>query len=293
MLLPRYTPLFLLIQFTTFIPEEVMGVTPLLTKNRKALPALSFQEGSFGILSAWPGNEPVAFTLLTLLSILVPVVLILFRVKRRAYEKKQLQALVTGETNERSRIGRELHDGIGAMLLTVNNHLEQYKRNNTNQAQAEALDSIIELVNTTSKELRNTAHNLIPEAIQMQGFTAALQQYCRYISPAGKPEIQLYTYGDWNTVSHTIVTSVFRIVQELVQNTVKHAQATVAAVSVILLEKNIKIIVEDDGTGIIRKKNYTGTGLQNVKARVAALGGKIYIESIEKKGTIIHIEIRI
>ena len=203
----------------------------------------------------------------------------------------KLQSFFEGEQEERARVGREIHDSIGAMLLTMTRRLETYKSKHHAQEQIEDINEILTMIRATSKELRNTVHNLIPEAITLQGLEETIDNFCKEVSKGKEIEIQLYINGDWTSVNQTISFNVFRIVQESVHNIVKHSAATIAAINIVLSEGDVKIIIEDNGRGIEKQVSNKGNGLRNISWRVASLKGTMSIESAKGKGTIIHIAI--
>ncbi|WP_181358353.1 sensor histidine kinase [Taibaiella chishuiensis] len=206
-------------------------------------------------------------------------------------ELLRAKTLFEGEQKERSRLGRELHDGIGSMLLAMNRQLEQYKSKHCAAGEDRDLDQIITMLNSTTRELRNTVHNLIPETLVLQGLEEAINNFCQQINREKKLEIQLYINGNWSEVNNDISLNIFRIVQELVQNIIKHSSATIAAINIVLLDGHVKMIVEDNGKGINKLSKSKGTGLKNINWRVASLEGIMSVESIVDKGTIIHISI--
>jgi signal transduction histidine kinase len=206
-------------------------------------------------------------------------------------QQVHLQSFFEGEQEERARVGREIHDSIGAMLLTMTRRLEVYKSKQQSDQQAEEIDEIISMIRATTKELRNTVHNLIPEAITLQGLEETIDNFCKEVSKGKGLEIQLYINGDWASVNQTISFNVFRIVQEAVHNIVKHSAATIAAINIVLSEGDVKIIIEDNGRGMEKQDNNKGNGLRNISWRVASLKGIMSIESAKGKGTIIHISI--
>jgi two-component system NarL family sensor kinase len=211
--------------------------------------------------------------------------------KKNRQELLRVKSLFEGEQKERSRLGRELHEGIGAMLLAMNQQLETYKSKHRPDGADKDLELIMNMVNDTSRELRNTVHNLIPETIVLQGLEEAINNFCHQINRTKKLEIQLYINGKWSDVAHDISLNVFRIVQELIHNIIKHSHATIAAINIVLLDGNVKMIVEDNGRGIDKRSKSKGTGLRNIRWRVAFLKGSMSIESVMNKGTIIHIAI--
>lgn len=206
-------------------------------------------------------------------------------------ETLRLKSFFEGEQEERARVGREIHDGIGAMLLTITRQLEDYKAKHHSEEKDRDIDTIISTMRATTKELRNTIHNLIPETITLQGLEETIDNFCKEVSKGKGLEIQLYVNGDWASVNQHISFNVFRIVQESVHNIVKHSGATIAAINIVLSEGDVKIIIEDNGKGISRLSDRKGNGLRNISWRVESLKGVMSIESSRGKGTILHIAI--
>lgn len=207
-------------------------------------------------------------------------------------EKERLQAFLDGEQKERSRIGRELHDGIGAMLFTISHQLMTYF-DSKGQEDKEALNRLIGLVNDTTTELKNTVHSLIPETIALRGLEASLSAYCDLIGRGQHPEIQLNCYGDWSKVEISILHSLFRMAQELIRNIMMHSGAHYAAVTLSCINNQVRLFAEDNGRGFDTGHISYGSGLHNLYARVSLLKGAISLESIPGKGTtctiIIHV----
>ncbi len=199
-------------------------------------------------------------------------------------EKERLKAFLDGEQKERSRIGRELHDGIGAMLFTISHQLKAYFNANE-QEDKEALNRLIGLVNDTTVELKNTVHSLIPETIALRGLEASLASYCDLICRGQHPHIQLNCYGNWNMVDVAVLHSLFRMAQELIRNIMMHSGASYAAVTLSCFDNSIRLFAEDNGCGFDVVHTPYGSGLHNLHARVSLLKGEISLESVPGKGT--------
>lgn len=199
-------------------------------------------------------------------------------------EKERLKAFLDGEQKERSRIGRELHDGIGAMLFTISHQLKTYF-NTRGQEDKEALNRLIGLVNDTTAELKNTVHSLIPETIALRGLEASLIAYCDLICRGQHPRIELNCYGDWSTVDIAVLHSLFRIAQELIRNIMMHSGAAYAAVTLSCFDNQVRLFAEDNGRGFDAMHARYGSGLHNLYARVSLLKGEVSLESVPGKGT--------
>ncbi len=203
-------------------------------------------------------------------------------------EIEKLKALMEGEEKERSRIAHELHDGIGsqhsAMMLYLHSIQDKYKE----LGKTEEMQQVIRLLKETADELRGTAHNLMPELLQQQGLEIAVKIFCERISKSKSLKLDFFSYGDTSRLEPSFALVLYRIVQELVQNVVKHASATQLTVMLTLIHEQISITVEDDGTGIQHAPS-AGVGLVSMKRRVQELGGEMIIETGAAAGTCISV----
>lgn len=199
------------------------------------------------------------------------------------------QALLAGEENERQRLAGDLHDGLGGLLTGVKLKLSPMKENSMITGEyliqfGQALD----LLDKSIAEMRRVAHNLMPETLMHYGLRTALRDYTAQVKPEGKPEICLSTFGDELRYSREIEITVYRIAQELVNNSLKHARAT--RIDVQLFTENGRICVQviDNGIGFDaeEKKTYNrGNGLQSIRDRITAFNGRFEIFSEAGKGT--------
>lgn len=210
-------------------------------------------------------------------------------IKQQESELKLLKAGIEGQEMERARLARELHDGIGGMLAAV--------KMNLSLESAEGKDGkfkkVMELIELTADEIRKTSHNLMPDALIRTGLENALESYCNGLSNDGKLDIMLDFQGgpfDLNNASELMV---YRVVQELVQNTIKHANASELDILIKLLQDKFSIIVEDNGVGFDVQELNSGLGMKNLEFRVNAMNGNLNIQSRVGIGTTIHIDFEI
>jgi signal transduction histidine kinase len=152
------------------------------------------------------------------------------------------------------------------------------------------LNPIMHMVEDTTDELRKTAHNLMPGILLKHSMSEALRIYCSNINATGKLHISLRLYGQPDELPQDFQLMLYRIVQELIQNIIKHAYATQAVVELEHKEGRIHVLIEDDGRGFdTHTPEKGGFGLQNLRFRVQALQGYIAIESAKGTGTTINI----
>ena len=208
----------------------------------------------------------------------------------REQEIGQLKAMMKGEEKERGRIARELHDGIGGMLATVKMYLGTMKKDYPALSPAAHLNKALHMLEDTSEEVRKTAHNLMPDVLLRHNLPKALETYCENISATGKLRIDFQVHNLSPAMDKAAELMLYRIVQELVQNIIKHAHATYAEVQLVEHEGVLSIMVEDNGTGFDTEAQHSGFGLQQLKHRVRALQGYLSITSVKGKSTTVHIE---
>lgn len=200
----------------------------------------------------------------------------------------QLKAAMNGEEKERTRIARELHDGIGSMIASMKMHLGAFNEAYPELQNADNLNKLSHILSGTASEVRKTAHNLMPDVLTRQGLKGALLQYCESNNNS-KLHIDLQ-YHVPQPMSKSAELFVYRIVQELVQNVVKHAKASHAVVQVMFYEDYLNIMIEDNGIGFDTTLPFIGMGLHSLRSRTEALHGYISIDSGEGKGTILHVK---
>ena len=214
------------------------------------------------------------------------------RIKELEQEKQitATQSLLEGETIERARISRDLHDGLGGMLSVAKLKMANMKGTMTiPEENVASLNSAIEMLDTSIKELRRVAHNLMPESLMKFGLNAALADFCE-----STETVAYHFYGETRRPEEQIEVASYRIVSELVNNALRHSQANKINVQLIIDESRLNIIVEDDGKGfdVTAAEAESGHGLKNVRSRVTALGGRIDLISSPGKGTEVTIEFK-
>ncbi len=210
---------------------------------------------------------------------------------RQEKEINLLRATAKGEERERTRIAYELHDGIGGMLAAIKMNFGAVRQRYEKLYGLEELNPLMEMLEDTTKELRNTAHNLMPGILASHNLAEALQIWCSNVNVTEKLNISLRLNGISDMLPKDIELMLYRMIQELVQNIIKHAHASHAEIDLSMRDGEIHIFVEDDGLGFNSGKNSEGFGLQNLRYRVQALQGELYIDTAEGKGTAVSIRL--
>lgn len=214
--------------------------------------------------------------------------------------EKQLtatEAVLKGEEQERTRLAKDLHDGLGGMLSGIKFSLSNMKENLImTPDNAQAFERSIDMLDSSIQEMRRVAHNMMPEMLVRYGLKIALEEFCNEINRSGAIHTNYQFIGTHTTaIDQTVAVTVYRIVQELVNNAIKHAHAQNVLVQLHASEqeKLLTITIEDDGKGF--DKNLLtvskGMGWNNIQNRVDFLKGKIDVNSEPGKGTSVLIEI--
>jgi len=161
---------------------------------------------------------------------------------------------------------------------------------------AQAFERSIDMLDSSIREMRRVAHNMMPEMLVKYGLDTALKEFCHEIDRSGAIHASYQSVGMKDMpVDQTISVTVYRIVQELVNNAVKHAQAKNVLVQLHQSESILAVTVEDDGTGFDENtlKNSGGMGWHNIRNRVEFLKGKLDLQSGPGKGSSVMIEMNI
>lgn len=218
---------------------------------------------------------------------------------RQLEQEKQLSAvdgMLRGQEEERSRLARDLHDGLGGMLSGIKSSLTAMRGNQiVPEESAMAFGRVIDTLDTSIQELRRVARNMMPEALVRFGLKDALQDYVDYLNQSGKQGIDYQTFGLEERLPQSIEIIVFRIVQELLNNVQKHAKATQTIVQLIRDGERFHLTVEDNGKGFdtSRLAQEKGIGWLNIQSRTDYLNGTLDVTSTIGKGTSVNIEFKV
>lgn len=211
----------------------------------------------------------------------------------RLQQEKQLaaaEAVMQGEEQERRRLARELHDGLGGLLSGIRFSLQHARGNVILDADSAAtLERSIGMLDQSIGEMRRVAHHMMPESLLRFGLTKALTDFCADMRFASQIDISCQLQQA-DEVEQAAAISVYRVVQELVNNAIKHAAASRILVQVICHPQLVSLTVEDDGKGFDIKQVVEGIGLANIRSRVNYLKGRLEIDSKAGVGTATYIE---
>jgi two-component system, NarL family, sensor kinase len=218
---------------------------------------------------------------------------------RELEKDKQLVAvdsMLKGQQEERARLAKDLHDGLGGMLSGVKFSLMNMKSSLIiNHESVIQFERSLDMLDTSIQELRRVAHNMMPETLIKFGLDEALKDYCDNINKSQIVQVQYQSFGMHQRLDSSIEIIVYRIVQELFANIFKHAKATEVLVQLVREDSRLSLAVEDNGKGFDTKEIETGKGAgwANIRSRVDYLKGKLDLHSEAGNGTSVNIELNV
>lgn len=191
-----------------------------------------------------------------------------FTKHRHQQQISKLHGLLEGEEKERKRMAEELHDGIAGDLSAIKYNLAYLKLNNQTPENEGVLREVSQIIDKSCLQIREISHNLSPSSITNFGLITAIQNFCMKIENIYGIQISFKSSGERIELSKVIETHIYRIVQELVNNIIKHAEAKSARVEIIHHHPHITVSVQDDGKGFVMSKNGKGIGYSNIASRI-------------------------
>ena len=207
------------------------------------------------------------------------------------YERLRVQEL------ERKRIAQDLHDSVGGMLSTVKLSISQIE-NKIDKLELKTENQFLktkDLIDKTVDEVRRVSYNLKSITLEKLGLAAAISTLLDKINSLNSIRVDYQAHGLDQRLMAEIELDIFRIIQELVSNVLKHAKASKLTVNINQFDDVINIMIEDDGIGIkphhLQEK--TGMGLKNIHARIKKLNGSIKFDQKVQRGTLVNIDIPI
>ncbi|AWH85595.1 hypothetical protein HYN59_10955 [Flavobacterium album] len=211
------------------------------------------------------------------------------------YELNSIDIMLEGQEKERQRIANDLHDNLGSMLATLKINFENLKlrKNELRDEETRLYEKTDELIEEAYQKVRRLAHAKNAGVFANEGLIPAITKLAEKISVPGKLIIHVSPFGFDERLENALEIALFRIVQELATNIIKHSQATEATIHLTHHDDNINIIIEDNGTGFDKEAldASDGMGLQSIQKKVGQLGGTFTIDTTRGNGTTIIIDL--
>ncbi len=204
-----------------------------------------------------------------------------------------LQSMINGQETERTRIAKDLHDGLGGLFSTVKMHYSTLQSDTPELTGNPLYKKTQELISNASEELRRVAHNMMPEVLLKVGLPEALRDMSNNISSGKILSVTFQSYGMEQRLSPATEIMLYRIVQELTNNIIKHSSATSAIIQLNRNNNQLSLTIEDNGKGFdtVEAAQKQSMGITTIKNRVEYLNGELSIDSQKNVGTTVMIDI--
>jgi len=205
---------------------------------------------------------------------------------QKEQELNLIKASMEGQDEERKRIAQELHDSIGGNLAGIKLQLASVD-------EPKELGSISKQLDETYQLVRDISHTLVPKKFKENAFTDLVEQYVNSISKTGKLKFEFHPHPKKlvNGISEKLQVELFKIIQELMTNTLKHAEAKNVELHLTILDAELSLLFEDNGKGFDTTEISSGMGSKNIKNRVHDMQGRLNIDSQVGRGTVVAIEV--
>ncbi len=244
--------------------------------------------------------------ILIMLSLALAFILFFNRSQKKIYQEKmrrqQLQlahqdellfSTILAQEEERKRIAKDLHDEIGSKLNVIFLYLHRLKKGAPEQPRLHTtVDEIHNLVDTTIATSRRISHDLLPPTLEKFGLIQAIEELCEYYQRTGAIDMQFEIVEQKiETVPKIVALNLFRILQELISNTMKYANARHINIKLWLKPSQVQIEYRDDGQGfdVTEKANQKGLGMNNIESRMKMIDGQYELQSAPSQGIFVRL----
>lgn len=200
-------------------------------------------------------------------------------------ERKSMAALIEGQESERTRIAKDLHDGLGQMLNAIKMNTRTFI---TDEQKG---NDLFRLLDEAITETKRISENLLPHKLRDFDLQTCLKSLCGQFQNSTPAEISFSSFAEQLVISETAKINLYRIAQEALNNSIRHANASHINIQLFDDDQSLRLTIEDDGAGIKKDNSSSGRGLINIQDRARILRGACTIESDRSRGTIIIIEL--
>ncbi len=209
-------------------------------------------------------------------------------------QKKGMLEINVMQENERINIARDLHDSIGQILAGIKLNFNNFRKDFRSAPvdNADTYNKLSNLIDDACSEVRVVSHQMMPKTLIISGLKEAVEEFVsRYYTNSGvKFDIIVH---ELNINDKTIEIQLFRIIQEIISNIIKHAKADSVVIAIVQNEENLSLLIEDNGIGINNSAEKNGLGLNNIASRVNSMNGSFVIERNVNQGTIANVKIQL
>jgi PAS domain S-box-containing protein len=218
--------------------------------------------------------------------------------ERKQLERKILSAVIKAEEKERERMSVEIHDGLGPLLSTIKLYVNELESGDMEREEKEEmLKQTNDLINEAITSARAISNNLSPHLILDYGLVKAVESFCKKVNLAQKTQVLFESSLPHNRFDQTIELVLYRVITELINNTLKHAKASKIEIYIEMIDEVLQMTYMDDGVGFDKEKalgeEAGGIGLKNIISRLRSVNGTYRIYSRPGAGMLVVVEIKI
>lgn len=206
-------------------------------------------------------------------------------------EVANMYSMIEGQEAERKRVAKDLHDGLGSLLSTIKAHFSNLSGEIVNQDKQQVYHRTNEMIDAASDEVRRISHNLMPGALWLGGLKVAIEQLGYELNDSNVFEVHVEIIGCNEDMDEGQEVFLYRIVQEALNNIVKHADASKVLIQLSETQHEYHLLVEDDGKGFDVSKAHAGLGLNSIRSRVDHLHGTLDVDSRKNIGTTLTVHL--
>ena len=204
-------------------------------------------------------------------------------------KQKGIESIIKAQEEERQRIAKDLHDGI---VQEIGSNIIRWRNLfSSDKPKTEDADQLIDSLENSNAELRALSHQMMPKALSALGVIAAIEGLLEESLKPVEIQVEFENFGIIDRLPENMEITLYRVCQELIQNIVKHSQASQVNVQLFKVGPDVNLIVEDNGVGFDMNEINEGIGLHNIKSRLDPLDGTVNFEPSPQKGTLVTVKI--
>ena len=215
---------------------------------------------------------------------------------RQNAERKVLDTVIETEYKERKRFAEDLHDGLGVLLSTTRLYINEIEDSNKEERK-QLIQQSNAMLDDAIANARNISNNIMPAALKNNGLEVAIKSFCDKINASGNIKIDVQSISFKKHYKNTIEITIYRILTEMINNTLKHAEATSISISLAQKANKLFITYKDNGKGFdyesMLNSTKKGMGLDNTISRINSIGGHCTIKSSAGNGFFAGIELSV
>jgi len=215
------------------------------------------------------------------------------------FQRELLAATLESQERERERIAKDLHDSVGVMLSTLNLTIRRYgSKGEPDERRTEMVDKASDIISGTIATVRRISHNLLPPELEMLGLKAALERLAEEVGEAGGLKVSLKFPMKYRRLPVRHEMLLFRIAQELLNNTMKHSGASEASIALERSGDSVTFSYSDNGIGLPKAMeadhagDVAGLGLNSIESRARTLGAELHWDSERETGMALRLRFR-